>query len=338
MLTRGSADVGAQVEQMREQVATPRGRARRAAPQARSCSSSSSWRSAPQLDEQLAKIKPRRQGRARSERRSPRTSQAHFQAAYDAYQAADYDKARALWKEYVTRYPNDAKAGDAQYWIGATYTQQNKPATALGEYRKVIAEHAKSNAVNVALYGMADAFYRLHACTDAKSALQALIKRKPESALNDRAKKLLKDVEKAAQGLLHVLTPQRSDNLGRMSDAPAHAGRLPAGTRLGSYRLVRCIGEGGMGTVYEGVHEGLGKRVAIKTLHAQSARSEEVTARFLREGKAAAKIHHPNVVDVSDVAVHDGTPYLVMEYLRGRGPRRARWSTRRRCRRRRSPT
>jgi serine/threonine-protein kinase len=102
-----------------------------------------------------------------------------------------------------------------------------------------------------------------------------------------------------------------------MSDAPAHAGRLPAGTRLGSYRLVRCIGEGGMGTVYEGVHEGLGKRVAIKTLHAQSARSEEVIARFLREGKAAAKIHHPNVVDVSDVAVHEGTPYLVMEYLQG---------------------
>jgi len=69
--------------------------------------------------------------------------------------------------------------------------------------------------------------------------------------------------------------------------------------------------------VYEGVHEGLGKRVAIKTLHAGSARSQELIARFVREGKAAAKIRHANVVDVFDVAVHDGTPYLVMEYLEG---------------------
>jgi serine/threonine-protein kinase len=99
-----------------------------------------------------------------------------------------------------------------------------------------------------------------------------------------------------------------------MSDAPH---RLAAGTRLGSYRLTRCIGEGGMGTVYEGVHEGLGKRVAIKTLHAGSARSQELIARFVREGKAAAKIRHANVVDVFDVAVHEGTPYLVMEYLEG---------------------
>ena len=64
----------------------------------------------------------------------------------------------------------------------------------------MIAEHGKSSAVNVALYGMADAFYRLNACTDAKSALQALIKRKPDATLNDRAKKLLKDVEKAPKG------------------------------------------------------------------------------------------------------------------------------------------
>ena len=130
----------------------------------------------------------------------PRGQGGALPAAYQAYQAADYDKARALWREYITRYPNDAKAGEAQYWIGASYTQQNKPATALGEYRKVISDYAKSSAVNVALYGMADAFYRLHACTDAKSALQALIKRKPESSLHDRAKKLLKDTTSAPRG------------------------------------------------------------------------------------------------------------------------------------------
>jgi serine/threonine-protein kinase len=103
-----------------------------------------------------------------------------------------------------------------------------------------------------------------------------------------------------------------------MGDDPKQSTRLAAGTRLGSYTITRCIGEGGMGVVYEGLHEGLGKRVAIKTLlTTPSAQSSELTARFVREGKAAAKIHHPNVVDVVDVSVHDGLPYLVMEYLEG---------------------
>src|SRR3954469_23061899 len=103
-----------------------------------------------------------------------------------------------------------------------------------------------------------------------------------------------------------------------MGEHPSHKNHLHAGTRLGSYAITRCIGEGGMGVVYEGVHESLGKRVAIKTLHgARGPDSDELIERFVREGKAAARIRHPNVVDVFDVAVHDDTPYLVMEYLEG---------------------
>jgi serine/threonine-protein kinase len=103
-----------------------------------------------------------------------------------------------------------------------------------------------------------------------------------------------------------------------MGERPSHKIRLQPGARLGSYTITRCIGEGGMGVVYEGVHESLGKRVAIKTLHgAHGPDSDELVERFVREGKAAAKIQHPNVVDVFDVAVHDSTPYLVMEYLEG---------------------
>jgi serine/threonine-protein kinase len=102
-----------------------------------------------------------------------------------------------------------------------------------------------------------------------------------------------------------------------MAESQGHNLRLAANTQLGSYRITRCIGEGGMGTVYEGVHEGLGKRVAIKTLHAGGAHRDELIERFVREGKAIAKIQHPNVVDVFDVAVHEGSPYLVMEYLEG---------------------
>jgi TolA-binding protein len=151
------------------------------------------------LDQQIAKL--RAGGKeALDPTQIPGDRAAHFQAGTDSYQAGDFEKARGLWREYLIRYPEDAKAGEAQYWIGASYTQQNKPATALGEYRKVIADFSKSGAVNVALYGMADAFYRLHACTDAKSALEALLKRKPEAGLTDRTKKLLKTVAQSPKG------------------------------------------------------------------------------------------------------------------------------------------
>jgi serine/threonine-protein kinase len=92
---------------------------------------------------------------------------------------------------------------------------------------------------------------------------------------------------------------------------------FPMGTRLGNYELTAFIGEGGMGTVYAAVHLGLGKRVAIKTLRTELAADPDVRVRFLREGKAAAAVRHPNVVDVDDVGIHDDMPYLVMELLEG---------------------
>jgi serine/threonine protein kinase len=99
--------------------------------------------------------------------------------------------------------------------------------------------------------------------------------------------------------------------------------RLPNGTRLGNYEIVAFVGEGGMGTVYAALHIGLGKRVAIKTLRSELALDLDVRARFLREGKAAAAVRHPNVVDVDDVGIQDDTPYLVMELLEGEDLRAA---------------
>ncbi|MBK8173691.1 MAG: protein kinase [Sandaracinaceae bacterium] len=72
-----------------------------------------------------------------------------------------------------------------------------------------------------------------------------------------------------------------------------------------------------MGTVWEAIHNDLGKRVAIKTLHPEVATNVEVVARFVREGRAAATLRHPNAADVSDVGVADGVPYLVMDFLEG---------------------
>jgi len=102
-----------------------------------------------------------------------------------------------------------------------------------------------------------------------------------------------------------------------MTDGRSPFPRPTPGEMFGRYRIVRALGEGGMGLVYEAEHPGLGKRVALKTLRPSFADDAEVVARFVREGMAAARIRHPNVVDVTDVGTERGLPYLVMEMLDG---------------------
>jgi serine/threonine protein kinase len=86
----------------------------------------------------------------------------------------------------------------------------------------------------------------------------------------------------------------------------------------GKYRLMRLIGEGGMGSVFEAVHEYLGSAVALKFLNLELARRAGLVARFLQEARVSASIRSPHVVLVSDVdQTPDGLPYLVMELLEG---------------------
>ena len=92
---------------------------------------------------------------------------------------------------------------------------------------------------------------------------------------------------------------------------------LAPGTTFDRYEIVRVLGQGAMGAVYEAKHVDLQKRVALKTLHPELAKSPESRARFLREGQTASKLRHPNVVDISDVGINGRIPYLVMEYLEG---------------------
>jgi len=89
------------------------------------------------------------------------------------------------------------------------------------------------------------------------------------------------------------------------------------GQRLGSFRVVRPLGRGGMGCVYLAEHGLIQKRVAVKVLHAHLAQDEKLVARFLAEARAASRIQHENVVLVFDLDTHEGRPYLVMEYLEG---------------------
>jgi TolA-binding protein len=201
LLTRDSADVGAQVQTQQQKMAELEGKIDEMTHNLTDLIEQTG-RARAELDDRLGKLStPKPTGEQQLDpSQVPADKALHFSAAYDAYKAGDQDKARALFKEYVRRYPADTKTGDAQYWVGATYLVQNKPATALGEYQKVIAQYPKSPAFDTALYGMADAFYRLHACTEAKGALDALAKRKPSKALEERVKQLGKVIKESPKG------------------------------------------------------------------------------------------------------------------------------------------
>ena len=84
------------------------------------------------------------------------------------------------------------------------------------------------------------------------------------------------------------------------------------------YRLVRQLGEGGMGTVFEALDERFGGRVALKLIHPELAESSESIQRFRREAEAAATAGHKAIVGVFDFGLtDDGSQYLVMEFLDG---------------------
>ena len=89
--------------------------------------------------------------------------------------------------------------------------------------------------------------------------------------------------------------------------------------RLGDYRILREIGRGGMGVVYEAEQESLGRRVALKVLSAGSLLDPKQVRRFEREAKAAARLHHTNIVPVFGVGRQDCHHYFVMQFIAGLG-------------------
>jgi serine/threonine protein kinase len=90
------------------------------------------------------------------------------------------------------------------------------------------------------------------------------------------------------------------------------------GRRIGPAELQRKLGEGGMGAVYLGRHPGLNRPVAVKILSAALAQNAEFIQRFQREARLAARLEHPNVVQVHDVGEQDGLHYIVMQYVEGK--------------------
>lgn len=93
----------------------------------------------------------------------------------------------------------------------------------------------------------------------------------------------------------------------------------PMPPRLGDYILLRPVGSGGMGTVYEAIQESLGRHVALKTLPFHHLGNAARLERFRREARAAARLHHTHIVPIFGVGEHDGLHYYTMQFIRGHG-------------------
>jgi serine/threonine protein kinase/WD40 repeat protein/tetratricopeptide (TPR) repeat protein len=94
---------------------------------------------------------------------------------------------------------------------------------------------------------------------------------------------------------------------------------LPEQGQLGEYRILREVGHGGMGIVYEAVQESLGRHVALKVLPRQALLKATYLERFRREARAAAHLHHTNIVPVFGVGECEGTHYYAMQFIDGQG-------------------
>lgn len=112
------------------------------------------------------------------------------------------------------------------------------------------------------------------------------------------------------------------DSSGASGSVVADEGTPPLGAqlqRLGDYRIIREVGRGGMGVVYEAEQESLGRRVAVKVLSAGAMLDPKWIRRFEREAKAAAKLHHTNIVPVFGVGRQGEQHYYVMQFITGPG-------------------
>ncbi len=126
-------------------------------------------------------------------------------------------------------------------------------------------------------------------------------------------------IEGALSAIVAMEELRRGQKVGRQIaklDGAADGGRT---THLGDFRIVREIGRGGMGIVYEAEQESLGRRVALKVMSGGLVGSATGRERFQREAEAAAKLYHTNIVPVFGVGCQDELLYYVMQYIDGVG-------------------
>src|SRR3954453_19612534 len=133
----------------------------------------------------------------------------------------------------------------------------------------------------------------------------------------DRCPDLADEVRELFPALVEV-ERVKEDQPARPGAAETAAALPPLG-QVGDYRVVREIGRGGMGVVYEAEQVSLGRRVALKVLPRQVSRDPPTLARFRREARSAAQLHHTNIVPVFEVGRDGEVSYYAMQFIHGQG-------------------
>src|SRR5262249_23915357 len=122
----------------------------------------------------------------------------------------------------------------------------------------------------------------------------------------------------AALQLMERLKPQLDEPTGSVESGP-DTRSAPCLGQLGDYRVLREIGRGGRGVVYEAIQESLGRHVALKVLPPHGRINAVQMERFRLEARSAARLHHTHIVPVYGVGEHAGIPYYAMQYIPGHG-------------------
>ena len=143
--------------------------------------------------------------------------------------------------------------------------------------------------------------------------LRDYIKRHPELAAE------IKEIFPAMAMLENIAITEGTSGSTSSGLRRAPVGFGPPPRQLGDYRIIRQVGQGGMGVVFEAEQVSLGRHVALKVLPHNALVDAKTRKRFEREARAAAKLHHTNIVPVFGVGEQDGLPYYAMQFIQGMG-------------------
>jgi hypothetical protein len=131
----------------------------------------------------------------------------------------------------------------------------------------------------------------------------------------DRLPEMADEIREMCPALVEVEQVERDAREDALRPQPA----VPFLKELGDYRILREIGRGGMGIVYEAEQISLGRRVALKVLPRQASGDWAVRERFRREARAAARLHHTNIVPVYEVGQDGDVRFYAMQFIQGQG-------------------
>lgn len=182
IVTRNSADVGADVEVLKSQLVTFEGILAELKHQLETAEAQAKQR-IDSLEVRLRQFAIRA-GLAveLEEHELPPDPAAHLEAAKKASEAEEHGMAQALHRAFLVRYPSDSRLEEVRYLLGESYLASGKPQQALGAFQDILRHHRSGTKMAETLYLMGEAFSQLGSCTDAKAALEALVRNHPRSS------------------------------------------------------------------------------------------------------------------------------------------------------------